>query len=100
MRRAASREAEQQEEMVAASVKADWVPRGAAKAPLLSTGFVGDLHILTLRQSRMGEGNGGSTSWGPKMWWWDQWLGWGWAGHYSPVYFCLCCQLGGGGVVA
>ena len=50
---------------------------------------------LTLRQSRMGDCEGESGSLGPEMTWWDEWLGWGWAGPVSPVYFCLACQLGG-----
>ena len=70
---------------------------GATKPPLPSTVFAGDIKPnFTLRQLRVGESDEASASWGPEMWWWDQWLGWGWAGPYSPVYFCLGCQLRGG----
>ena len=49
----------------------------------------------TLRQSRVGEVEGRLAGWGPEVAWVDQWLGWGWAGPISPVYFCLFSQTGG-----
>ena len=69
----------------------------ATLPPLPLTVYVGDSILYTLRQSRVGGAEGGPTSWGPGMWWWDQWQGWGWTGPVSPVYFCLNCQLGRGG---
>ena len=67
----------------------------AAPLPSLKTvSASGYISNLTLRQSRVGYCEGESGSLGPEMTWWDKWLGWGWAGPVSPVYFCLSCQLG------
>ena len=69
---------------------------GAKTPPLPLAVSAGDIKInFMLRQSRVGESDDASSSCGQEMWW-DQWLGWGWAGPYSAVYFCLGCQLKGG----
>ena len=52
-----------------------------------------------LLQARVGDlVEGGLPGRGPEVQWMDRWNGHGWAGPVGPVYFCLACQLAGGGV--
>ena len=51
-----------------------------------------------LLQARVGDMvEGGLPGRGPEVQWMDRWDGQGWTGPVGSVYFCLACQLAGGG---